>query len=118
MKRIYPSSVITEMSYRFMRIIVMFDLPVLTAVQRRNYRLFRKYLITSGFLMLQESIYCKLAINGTAADLIIENTKKHKPIEGLVQLLRITEKQFSKMEYIVGKPTSEVLDTDERVVFL
>lgn len=44
-----------------MRIIVMFDLPVETAKNRKDYVTFRKFLIKSGFLMMQESIYCKLA---------------------------------------------------------
>lgn len=101
-----------------MRIIVMFDLPVTTASDRREYTRFRKYLIKNGFLMMQESVYCKLAQNSTAADLIVQNVKKNKPISGLVQTLRITEKQFSRIEYIVGEKTNEVLDSDERIVIL
>lgn len=106
------------MSYRYMRVIVMFDLPVTTILDRRNYTQFRKYLIKSGFLMMQESIYCKLAQNSTAADLIINNIRKNKPPAGLVQILKITEKQFSRIEYIVGKKETEILDTDERIVIL
>ncbi len=106
------------MSYRYMRIIVMFDLPVYTDVERRNYRKFRKFLIKGGFLMLQESIYCKLAQNSTAAEALIGNVKKNAPDDGLVQVLKITEKQYSKMEYIVGRSKNDVLDTDERLVIL
>lgn len=101
-----------------MRIMVMFDLPITTSEGRREYTLFRKYLIKSGFLMLQESIYCKIAQNQTMADSIVENVKKNKPTEGLVQILKITEKQYSKMEYIVGTANSEVLNTDERLIVL
>lgn len=106
------------MSYRYMRVIVMFDLPVVTAAERREYARFRKYLLKSGFLMMQESIYCKLAQNSTAADTIVENVRKNKPCSGLVQAMKITEKQFSKIEYIVGEFSSEVLDSDERLVIL
>lgn len=101
-----------------MRVIVLFDLPVLTEKNRGDYRKFRKFLIKSGFLMMQESVYCKLAQNSTVADTIIDNVRKNKPDDGLVQLIKITEKQYSKMEYIVGKSNSEVLDTDERLVIL
>ncbi|MCM1124773.1 MAG: CRISPR-associated endonuclease Cas2 [Bacteroidales bacterium] len=101
-----------------MRILVFFDLPVLTAQEQRAYRQFRKFLIKSGFLMLQESVYCKLAQNSTMADAISESVKKNKPREGLVQLLKVTEKQYAKMEYIVGESCSEVLDSDERLVVL
>lgn len=101
-----------------MRVIVFFDLPVLTEKNRREYREFRKFLIKSGFLMLQESVYCKLAQNSTVADTIQENVRKNKPSSGLVQLLRVTEKQYAKMDFIVGESNSKVLDSDERLVVL
>lgn len=101
-----------------MRILVFFDLPVLTAKERRDYRQFRKFLIKSGFMMLQESVYCKLAQNSTAAESIIDNVKKNKPGDGLVQMLKVTEKQYAKMEFIVGESHSEILDSDERLVIL
>lgn len=101
-----------------MRILVFFDLPVLTSKQRRDYRQFRKFLMKNGFMMLQESVYCKLAQNSTVAEAIIVNVKKNKPGEGLVQMLKVTEKQYAKMEYIVGGSHSEVLDSDERLVVL
>lgn len=106
------------MSYRFMRVMVIFDLPVGTSAERREYTRFRKYLIKSGFMMLQESVYCKLAQNNQAVDGIIENLYKNRPPSGSVQALRITEKQYSKMDYIVGTKQSEVIDSDERIVFL
>ena len=48
----------------------------------------------------------------------MENIRKNKPADGLVQVLKITEKQFGKMEFIVGTKKSEILDTDERVVII
>lgn len=68
--------------------------------------------------MLQESVYCKLALNGTAVNAIIDNVHRNKPQEGLVQLLTVTEKQYSKMDIIIGELKSEVLDSDERLVIL
>ena len=106
------------MSYRYMRILVFFDLPVVTDEERRIYRTFRKYLIKNGFLMLQESVYCKLALNMTAASAVVNAVKNNKPKEGLVQLLVITEKQYSKMEMLVGTKNSTVIDSDDRTVIL
>lgn len=106
------------MSYRYMRIMVLFDLPVLTEKQRRDYREFRKYLLKAGFFMMQESVYCKLVQNAGVADVVQESIRKNKPGEGLVQILRVTEKQFAKMEYVVGENKSLVLDMDERLVIL
>ena len=86
--------------------------------QRRDYRSFRKFLIKDGFIMLQESVYCKMVLNESAAKAVVEQVKKNRPEDGLVQLLTVTEKQFSKMEYIVGEYKSEVLDSDQRLVIL
>lgn len=101
-----------------MRIMVFFDLPVLTMEQRRAYTKFRKFLLKSGFMMLQESVYCKLALNATVANGIIDNVHKNSPTEGLVQLLTVTEKQYQKMDLIIGKVNSNILDTDERLVII
>lgn len=101
-----------------MRIIVFFDLPTETTEDKKEYRDFRKFLIKKGFLMLQESVYCKLALNMTAADSIVQAVKSSKPKAGLVQLLVITEKQFNKMEFIVGSAQNTVIDSDERLVIL
>ena len=62
-----------------MRVLVFFDLPVITAENRRAYVKFRKFLLKNGFLMLQESVYCKLALNGTAVNAIVDNVHKNKP---------------------------------------
>lgn len=104
------------MSYRFMRVIVFFDLPTLTAENRREYTRFRKFLIKSGFLMMQESVYTKMALNQTAATSIAESVRKNKPLEGIVQMMTVTEKQYNRMEYVCGKFKSDVLCTDERLV--
>lgn len=97
---------------------MFFDLPVTTSSERRMYTQFRKYLIKSGFMMMQESVYCKLAVNFSAAEAIIDNIKKNRPDNGLVQALKVTEKQFNKMEFIVGENNNEILCTDERLVIL
>lgn len=101
-----------------MRVIVMFDLPTETLENKKEYREFRNFLIRDGFIMMQESIYTKLALNQTIEKGIRKRVKKHKPKCGLVQMLSITEKQFSSMEYVVGENISDKLDTDERVTYL
>lgn len=101
-----------------MRVLVFFDLPTLTIEDKREYTRFRKFLVKSGFMMLQESVYCKLALNQTVLDAVIKNVKKNKPTAGLVQILSLTEKQFSKMELITGEYNSKVLDSDDRLVIL
>lgn len=101
-----------------MRVFVFFDLPVLTDANKREYRKFRKYLIKSGFLMVQESVYCKLAQNSSVATTINDGIKRNKPSEGLVQMLVITEKQYAKMEFVVGERKDNIIDSDDRLVII
>lgn len=101
-----------------MRVIIFFDLPINTSKNKRDYRIFRKNLLKMGFLMMQESVYSKLVVNSTMADTVIENIKKNKPSEGIVQALKVTEKQFSKMELIVGNVKSDIINTDDKLIIL
>lgn len=101
-----------------MRVIVFFDLPTETTEDRKNYRKFRRFLIKDGFMMLQESVYAKLALNSTQVAQIVNEVKNSQPEKGSVQILSVTEKQFSKMEIISGKCNSNVVDTDERLLIL
>lgn len=54
-----------------MRLILMFDLPRQTAEDRRNYTVFRRLLIKSGFIMLQESVYTKLMITPSVKESVL-----------------------------------------------
>lgn len=101
-----------------MRIIVFFDLPVATIKDRREYSRFRRFLIKSGFIMLQESVYCKLAQNQSVVESVSESIRKNKPPKGIVQTLVITEKQYSRMEFIIGSGNSDIISSDRRFVEL
>ncbi len=106
------------MSFRYMRILVFFDLPAETAKERKIYSKFRKLLINEGFIMLQESVYAKLALNNSIIGSTKEKIYKNKPPKGIVQMLTITEKQFSEIEYVVGDSSSNVINDTERFVVI
>ncbi len=101
-----------------MRIIVFFDLPTETAKDRKIYSTFRKGLVNEGFIMMQESVYTKLALNMSVVNSTKEKLYKIKPTQGLVQMLIITEKQYSTIEYITGECNKKVLDNTERLIIL
>lgn len=106
------------MSERFLRMLVFFDLPTETKQDRREYTRFRRFLIKNGFIMLQESVYCKLLLHATAQKLLRAALQKNKPPSGLVQILTITEKQFARIEYLVGEYHGDIINNDERLVIL
>lgn len=101
-----------------MRLIVMFDLPTLSLEDMRNYRSFRKFLLKNGFMMMQESVYSKIAVNQSMANLIANKVRENKPPKGLVQMFIITEKQFSRMEILVGDISDEYITDDRRLIIL
>lgn len=101
-----------------MRLLIFFDLPIETSAQRREYRDFRKFLLRAGFVMMQESVYSKIVLNATAAAAVRENVRKHKTTGGLIQMLLVTERQFERMEIVVGEGQTTVIDGDERLVIL
>ena len=101
-----------------MRILVFFDLPTQTLEDKREYLKFRKFLIKKGFIMLQESVYAKIALNQTVSNSIAELVRQNKPNNGIVQMLVVTEKQYEKMEYVVGGKHTDIIDSDEKVLFI
>ena len=106
------------MSYRFMRVLVFFDLPTETLENKREYRRFRRILIKNGFLMMQESVYCRMLLTPSAGKAVLDVIRKNRPAEGIVQIMTVTEKQFAAMEYVTGEHHSEVIDSDERLIIL
>ena len=84
-----------------MRSILMFDLPVLTATDRKNYRQF-----------------IKLSINESNVKAMEKVMKNHLPPKGFVTMLTVTEKQFQSMSFLVGEFKTDVICTDEKVIEL
>ena len=91
---------------RFMRLMVFFDLPVMTKTQRKAAANFRKFLIQNGFDMLQYSVYSKITRNNDDMQKYITMVDKNKPTEGSVRALSLTEVQYSRMIVMVGEKTA------------
>lgn len=106
------------MSFRFMRIIIFFDLPMDTSEDRKDYTRFRKYLIRNGFVMNQESVYSKIILNNTAGEAVKAGVRKNKTKKGLIQMLTVTEKQFNSIEVLVGETQKDVIDSADKMVII
>lgn len=101
-----------------MRVIVFFDLPMKDGKDISEYNKFRRKLITEGFIMLQESVYCKLALNLSVVNSIKNKVEKIAPKKGDIQILSITEKQFNQMQHINGRASSTKIDSTDRIVVI
>lgn len=93
--------------HRQMRIIVLYDLPTLTKENRKDFRYFHKYLLGSGYYMLQFSVYVKLCHTFDYARESTQKLEKNCPKIGNVRYFLITEKQFRNMKMVVGKETRQ-----------
>lgn len=86
-----------------MWLFVMFDLPVGTKQERRDATLFRKNLLKRGFEMSQFSVYLKYCPSIEKADSVSGQVAEILPPGGKVDVLMITDKQFSKMKRFYAK---------------
>ncbi len=94
------------MNSRVMRIIVMFDLPVMSKKDKKEYMSFRKYLINEGYDMIQYSVYGRLTRNHDDAKKIVGRLRKNLPKKGSVRAMIVTEKQYCSMMILVGEKTA------------
>ena len=93
------------MSYKIMRVVVLFDLPTNTKTERGAATRFRNFLIDDGFTMLQYSVYTRICPNRDGAEKHMLRVKRHAPEAGSVRVLYLTEHQFANMHIIVGEKT-------------
>ena len=89
---------------RYMRLLVLFDLPVVTRAERRAYTLFRRFLINDGYDMIQFSIYGRMLNGNDAEQKHMKRLVDNLPPAGSVRCLSVTEKQFASMKLLVGLP--------------
>lgn len=87
---------------KFMRVLVMFDLPTKTKKDRQIGTKFRNNLIRLGFFMMQFSVYMRICKGSASAKAAINNVRKFVPPRGSIRCLIITEKQFDSMEILLG----------------
>lgn len=104
------------MNNRFMRLLIFFDLPVETSKERKEYAKFHKFLIKNGFIMMQKSVYSKLVINNVTSTAVKQKISANVPPDGVVEMLEVTENQFSRIEYLVGNKQTLVEESVDRLI--
>ncbi|MHA7943573.1 CRISPR-associated endonuclease Cas2 [Formosa sp. 3Alg 14/1] len=95
-------------AYRIMWVLVFFDLPTETKVERRAANVFRKDLIKDGFDMFQFSIYLRNCPSRENANVHIKRVKNALPKHGKIGILCVTDKQFGNMELFHGKKQADL----------
>ncbi len=106
------------MTYDFMRVILFFDLPMVSKTDKRIYAEYRKYLIKNGYMMIQFSVYCKIFNNRDAAVNHINILRKNTPSKGYIRIMLMTEKQYNNSIIIIGGKSNQekVITVDPMIV--
>ncbi len=86
-----------------MWVIVLFDLPTDTKAARKQYTLFRKHLLEDGFSMMQYSVYMRHCASEENAQVHVKRIKSCLPPDGEVRIVKITDKQYGKIQVFYGK---------------
>lgn len=89
--------------HKFMRILVFFDLPVKTKIERKRATRFRNFLLKDGYYMVQFSVYARVCNGNDMVELHKQRLKLNVPEEGSIRVLVITERQYENVEILLGK---------------
>jgi CRISPR-associated protein Cas2 len=90
-------------AYRFMWLLVMFDLPVGTKPERHAATKFRQWLLDQGYEMSQFSVYIRFCVGKEQATRRIRDISAALPDRGSVHVLSITDRQFEQMAVFRGQ---------------
>ena len=80
--------------YRLMWILVMFDLPTDTKLQRKAAGNFRNFLLDDGFERSQFSVYARFVNGKEAFAARVSRIERHLPSSGDIQVLNFTDRQY------------------------
>ena len=86
-----------------MRLLVLFDLPVVKESERKKYTRFRKFLLNDGYDMLQFSIYSRICKGTDGVNKHMKRLQENVPDKGAVRAMIVTEKQYAEIVILVGK---------------
>ncbi len=91
------------MIHRFMRILILFDLPMVSKKDKKQYTDFRRFLIRDGYSMVQYSVYARICPNLDTVQTHIKRLEMSAPEHGAVRSIVVTNKQYAEAKIITGK---------------
>ena len=101
-----------------MWLVVIFDLPVGSKIERRQATGFRNTLIDEGFMMKQYSVYLRACPNRSSADALAARIGKRTPPEGDVSIMFFTDKQYGLTKNYSGRAVKETEENPAQFILL
>ena len=99
-----------------MRLIVMYDLPVISKKNKKIYGKFRRFLLNDGYIMMQYSVYSRICKNHDDIIKHINRIRQNTPEKGNVRLIQVTENQYNNMLLLTGNKLDDELITNESLI--
>ena len=88
--------------------LVFFDLPVETKVQRKRATEFRKFLLDQGHLMIQFSVYARACVSYNRMQTQMRRLSQNVPAQGHVRAVYVTQAQWERMFIVNGAPAKKM----------
>lgn len=89
--------------YRLMWMLVMFDLPVVSAPERAAANQFRLSLLDMGFSRAQLSVYMRFCTSHAQVQTYCQRVEAALPKGGKVNVLQLTDKQYERIISFQGR---------------
>lgn len=102
--------------YRAVWLVAMFDLPMKTKRERKEYTQFRTTLLQRGFTMLQFSVYARYCPSEEASHTHRNHLARILPDRGQVRFMAITDRQFGKMQVFFGRDRVETEQPPDQIM--
>ena len=102
--------------WRIMWVIAIYDCPMTSKGERRDYTIFRKRLLRSCYFQLQNSLYVKHFPTKALAEGSIHRLKNFIPKGAKVSFFLVTDKQYSMTtEFFGPEPKKQRPDAPEQI---
>jgi CRISPR-associated endoribonuclease cas2 len=98
--------------------ILMYDFPMKTGKERKEYAIFRKEIVKRGYYQIQKSIYIITTSTKEKLRIIEKQLSMLVPKNSSVRSLTLTDVQFNKMKVLSGELTfgEKILKKENRIL--
>ena len=91
--------------------ILIFLKPTNVQGTKKEYSIFRNFLIKDGYKMYMPEVYMRVCTNRKGAEKHFRRIKEYLPSTGAITALKLTEKQFENIVPLVGE-----IDKVEKII--
>ena len=97
---------------------LMYDFPMKTLEEKKEYTIFRKEIIKRGYYQIQKSIYIVNTSTKEKLNVIEKHLSMLVPKNSSVRTLTLTDDQFSRMKVLSGELTfgEKILKKESRIL--